>query len=671
MLNRYTALDKPGLSAPTERRIANLLNASIGKNHAQTTDFSKPGDDTGRDYVEAIVAGSFDMSDVEEIRISPELQDARTRVSSVKANDVRDSDVRELLANVLPEKDIDAATKLISEAQTDPKAKQAATAVRELIASRLSLVRERSSRRDIRRQVTQKSSGDRVPKVTFLNREGINIDDHRTFKRTSDALAMGEEYEIDDIVKYGSAQKVREQLSAAGISTSPQESFTAMKPKPAREPRASLRSSGATGSRDDVLREMSGQENRRRARRMDEGRPQLLGDSRSAVMARQGRENTTRLAQREALRSSGSTSILSDRSGGRSSFRTRGAGASLRSSGSTRSTDVKISEGPVNLPNGLDSQNLPKVLSSVELEQKFGDSPRKHKRHFARYGVKLKGEVPTDPVEKESYYSSLQALDDLFQNVDPKKLLKGQKIEIEVGSNVQMLSGDSDVIGEFNRSRRIFFTAGPQKGEIRIDTAELGRKGSELFQNPNRLRNALQNAGLPDFVSRLFLNQEALDSFDAQNEITRRLSYASMVHEFGHLLDYLAVKKEDKIRWRSAMGSMIFGEQDAETLRRGTMMSASIEDELNELPSVSVYGQSSPQEKMAEGFAAWWLFSKRPDIQIMGTTTERIVESLLEELGPRVKSAKQSSRKRGKDVLPPLVALYTMLPFMIEGGENK
>ena len=1234
LLNRSTALDKPGLSAPTERRIANLLNASIGKNHAQTTDFSKPGDDTGRDYVEAIVAGSFDMSDVEEIRISPELQDARTRVSSVKANDVRDSDVRELLANVLPEKDIDAATKLISETQTDPKAKQAATAVRELIASRLSLVRERSSRRDIRRQVTQRSSGDRVPKVTFLNREGINIDDHRTFKRTSDALAMGEEYEIDDIVKYGAAQKVREQLSAAGISASPQESFAAMKPKPVREPRASLRSSGATRSRDDVLREILSQKppetspnpidlknaeilkkaeakgvkidndektkklirdrlallddkrfpqnsdyerekiklvpvsdyrkqsielavrsgksdreilfelpgsledkpgvaddfatrltltrviaeargdtrlvedidkfvadvasmdnaqfaaeyleaskkfespldqrsvvmtqaphvvvesgryktvhegsssmggqadraaggaekiaeirrqaemsrlgfdpndtdaetaslrpsssltlsthfaedraeklkkiygddvvvqydystvsaagfskatrgdkkeknnlvdgraygqasiilrpevaqrtlavsgdsvsggvnspasrlstikenpeaaalfhspqsvmfeartgrkntiasaaqnedtnyyvegmtvgsfgtqdiqaivtplmsdntgsgiaanyiefgepndsatgmnlsatitaliggararddyaekykidvvlqsiffdlnevepfnptmtqgyiaqqvakgafggvkvedlkvtptttpyeillqvkkmnalrgekiggflhpknvrgntpeaeatnrknyvamideelsrlsgsptvsgidpvdrggsregSRRLIRRMDEGRPQLLGDSRSAVMARQGRENTTRLAQREALRSSGSsTSVLSDGSGARSSFRTRGVGASLRSSGATRSTDIKISEGPVNLPNGLDSQNLPKVLSSVELEQKFGDSPRKHKRHFARYGVKLKGEVPTDPVEKESYYSSLQALDDLFQNVDPKKLLKGQKIEIEVGSNVEMLSGEYGVLGEFNRSRRIFFTAGPQKGQIRIDTAELGRKGTELFQYPNRLGDGLRQYGLPDFVSRLFLNEEALNAPDAENEMARRLSYASMVHEFGHLLDYLAVKKENKMRWRSAMGSTIFGEQDAETLRRGTMMSASMEDELNELPSVSVYGQSSPQEKMAEGFAAWWLFSKRPDIQLMGMGGERIVESLLEELGPRVKSAKQSSKKKKKDSLPPLVALYTLLPFMIEGGENK
>ncbi len=1012
LLNRSTALDKPGLSSPTDRRIANLLNASIGKNHAQTTDFSRPGDYTARDYVEAIVAGSFDMSDVEEIRISPEFQDARTRILSVKAKDVGDSDVRELLASVLPEEDIDAAIKLISETQTKPEAKEAAILVRELVASRLSLVRERSSRRDIRRQVAQRSSGDRVPKVTFLNREGINIDDHRTFKRTSDALAMGEEHEIDDIIKYGTAQKVREQLSAAEISTSPQESFAAMKPKPTREPSSGLRSSGSARSdgppprsRTEMLAELnrdSGRgQNRRLARRADLGKPQSSSDSRSATMARQGRENTTGLAQRAALRSgsssiptdeqqakrwqdyldslkipdtqprkvvevetieeaitalldghivdmpdiegahtlldelgrivhtleamhengeisrdvlenavfdlcqvtvagtsafclgnkgiprymmpqaegtpipgtraarvfeeqkakaiaegskvpkevngtddflaylaaqgikprvdengkevgketmpsdklkatqrdmqghkvvgmmesakkgtfspgkkpifvsrdgyvvdghhrwaaqlgqdfadgvlgnyhqmnvivldapiseilrhandwtddfgiakktvaqkedggptsrdildivkpklvgepnkigqsivkpadnvearslrsSGSTSVLSDGSGGgRSPFRTRGAGSSLRSSGATRSTDVKISEGPVNLPNGLDSQNLPKVLSSSELEQKFGNSSRRHKKYFARYGVKLKGDVPSNPVERESYYSSLQALDDLFQNVDPKKLLKGQKIDIEIGSNVQMLSGESGVIGEFNRSRRVFFTAGPQKGQIRIDTEALGKKGSEVFQNPNRYRNALQNAGLPDFVSRLFINQEAMDSFDAENEITRRLSYASMVHEFGHLLDYIAVKKEDKIRWRSAIGSMIFGNQDEETLRRGTMMSASIENELNELPSVSVYGQSSPQEKMAEGFAAWWLFSKRPDIQIMGTTTEKIVQSLLEELGPRVKSAKQPSKKKKKDVLPSLVTLYALLPFMIEGGENR
>lgn len=816
VLNRGKAFEQSGsggaVSPSSQRRIANLLNAHIGKNHSQTTDWTEDGGFPQREYVEAIVAGSFDMSDVEEIRISPEFQDANTKVSSVKANEIEESHLHELLSDVLPSQDIAAASKLISESQSDPQAKRAATAVRDLIAARLSLVRERSSRRDIRRQVAQRSSEGNVPKVTFLNRSGINIDDHRTFKRTMDAMGMTEEHEIDDIVKYGTARAIREQLSGAGIATSPDESFAAMKPKPTREPRASLRSSGATRSRDDLLREIlvptsprqepigsrslqmmdearnrreelsrildaarlpdnyfeqyelekalemadkplahlddeildtlkqikerpglsegakkkidrklarlersrkesalvarmepvepsiyrSGADvSRRLARRADSSarrldvadpmkRSEMLDDLRRSRISAQGRRNATEIAQREILPGNGS----------RSAFRTRGVGASLRSSGATggpRSTDAKISEGPQMLPNGLDSQNLPRVLSSAELEAKFGDSTRKHKRYFGRYGIKLKGDLPTDPVERESYYASLQALDDLFQNVNTKKLLKGQKLKVEINPTF-MMSPESGVLGEFNRSRRIFFSFGPQKSELRINTSGLRGKANELFQDAQRYKivDGLEQQVLSDFVSRLFVNREALSAPDAENEIARRLTYASMIHELGHFLDYIATKDEDKVRWRSAMGSTIFGEQDvsSEAFQRGSMLSASMRDELNQIPSVSRYGAVNPQEKVAEGFTAWWLFSQRPDIRIMadaaqsmdeprqpvsstmGETSARIVRGLLEELGPRVKSAKKPTRNRNSDDLPPLVTLYTMLPFMIVDGEK-
>lgn len=816
VLNRGTAFEQSGggnaVSPNSQRRIANLLNAHVGKNHAHTTDWTEDGGVPQREYVEAVVAGSFDMSDVEEIRISQEFQDTNTKMSSIKANEVDESHVRELLSDVLPSDDIDSAVKLISEPQSDAKAKSTATALRELVSARLSLVRERAARRNIRGQVVQRSSEGRAPKVTFLNRDGINIDDPRTFKRTMDAMGMTEEHEIDDIVKYGTARAVREQLSSAGIATSPESSFAAMKPKATLEPQVGLRSSGATRSREDLLRELlvpayaPGQEpigsrslqmmdearnrreelsrildaaravdnyfeqyelqkvldmadkpfahlddeildtlkqikerpglsesakkkidrklarlersrkesalmeriepvrpsiyrsgadaSRRLARRADSSgrrldvadpakRSQILDDLRRSRISAEGRRNTTEIAQREILGGNGS----------RSSFRTRGVGASLRSSGASsgsRNTDAKISEGPQILPSGRDSQNLPRVLSSSELEEKFGNSAKQHRKYFKRYGIKVTGKLPTDPVEKDAYYASLQALDDLFQNVNHKKLMKGQKLIVEINPTF-MMSLESGVLGEFNRSRRIFFSFGPNKANLRINTAGLSTKANELFQRAQgyKIVDGLEKQVLSDFVSRLYINRDALTAPDAENEISRRLSYASMIHELGHFLDYAATKDEDRVRWRSAISGMI-RPQDVETeeFKRGSYLSYSMRDELDRMPSVSRYGASNPQEKVAEGFTAWWLFSKRPDIKIMadsalsdkeperpvsstmGETSARIVRGLLEELGPRVKSAKKPTRDSGSDDLPPLVTLYTMLPFMIVDGES-
>lgn len=827
ILNRGVAFEQSGggnaVSPNSQRRIANLLNAHVGKNHSQTTDWTEDGGVPQREYVEAIVAGSFDMSDVEEIKISREFQEAEIiSASKVSPNEIDKNHVVELLQDVLPPDDIDSVKKLISESQADPTKKKLVSEIRELVAARLSLVRERKGRRDLRGRVAQHSSGERTPKVTFLNREGINIDDHRTYKRTMDAVGMGEQHEIDDIVKFATAKAIREKMSAAGVSVQPEDSFAALKPQPVvsvADSATGLRSRGAApmtrtqileqlttspaalgfpegvGSRSlqmmdearnrrqeferilnaaripdnyfedyevprvleiadklrdfdfdgmeqtlETLREITNrpnisdnakkkidkqiaklqkkyddsrkkldtmvverqvgtpgilrgaQQSRRLQRRAVSGERRLadadamevgrvLSDIRRAEMSMQGRQNTTEIAQREVLRSSG----------GRSAFRTRGVGSSLRSSGATRNVDDKLSEGPANLQYGTDSQNLPRVATADELEQRFGDSTRKHKRYFGRYGVKLKGTMPTNPVEKESYYASLQALDDFLQSVDPKKLFKGQKLTVEINPTF-MLSPESGVLGEFNRSRRIFFSFGPQKSELRINTSGIRGKASELFQDAQRYRivDGLEQQVLSDFVSRLFINREALSAPDAENEITRRLTYASMIHELGHFLDYVGTKDEDRVRWRSAMSGMIFGGQDvsSEEFQRGSMLSVSMRDELNQIPSVSRYGVENPQEKVAEGFTAWWLFSKRPDIRIMGDaakstdeprqpvsstmgeTSARIIRGLLEELGPRVKSAKKPTKNANQDDLPPLVTLYTMLPFMIVDGKK-
>lgn len=257
ILNRGIALEKYGAAASSQRRIANLLNASVGKNHSQTTDFSRPGDDTKRDYVEAIVAGSFNMSDVEEIKISSDFQDAQIRaLTKVDAKEVSEKHTRELLTGVLPPDDFTAMHELISDKSTDPQIKKATQELRELVAARLSLIKERSGRRDIRRQVAQRSSGETSPKVTFMNRDGINIDDPRTFSRTATAVGMSENHEIDDVVKYGTARAVRDILERSGKAISSKESFAALKPKEVETPQIGLRSSGATRSRDDVLREI-------------------------------------------------------------------------------------------------------------------------------------------------------------------------------------------------------------------------------------------------------------------------------------------------------------------------------------------------------------------------------------------------------------------------------
>lgn len=348
-LNRGIALEKDGVSASSQRRISNLLNASVGKNHSQTTDFSRPGDDTKRDYVEAIVAGSFDMSDVEEIKISSDFQDTQIRaLTKVDAKEVSEKHIRELLTGVLPPEDFASMLQLIADKSTDPQIKKAAQELREVVAARVSLIRERSGRRDIRRQVAQRSSGGTSPKVAFMNRDGINIDDPRTFSRTATAVGMGENHEIDDVVKYGTARAVRDILERSGKAISSKESFAALKPEEVKTPQIGLRSSGgqATMSRQELfdsllspvgdgkggmgsqslriaeeakkrdaeIRNMLGRAamafdpsdapQRRRTRRIEtEFLPKLVS---SAELGTQGRQNTTRLAQREALRSSGS-----------------------------------------------------------------------------------------------------------------------------------------------------------------------------------------------------------------------------------------------------------------------------------------------------------------------------------------------------------------------------
>jgi len=812
ILNRGSAADKGDITASEQRRIANLLNAAVGKNHAHTTDWTEDGGVPQRDYVEAVVAGSFDMSDVEEIKISKGFQDAEIMpFAKVDAQNVGGDEVVELLQDVLPQKDIDEVKKLISSPQTDPDKKRLAEDIKQLIAARLQLVRERSGRRQVRARVAQHSSDGNVPKVTFLNPDGINIDDPRTFKRTMDAVGMGEEHEIDDIVKYATAKAIRERLSGSGISVDDDASFAALKPKPVisvANNKPALRSSGAAtpktrtqilseltssgnkpdyapiGSRslqmmdeakkrreelsqildsarmitpnfeedelsevlnmadktfawadeeliaslrqlrnrpglsdagrkkiDRALQELqqrkkefvaagergfvpgirrSGADKSRRlarrsesaARRMESGDPAQIArglrDIRSARMSAEGRENTTRIAQNQVIRGSGS----------RSAFRTRGVGASLRSSGATRSVDDKLSEGPRNLQYGTDSQNLPRVATADELEKRFGNSTKAHRKYFRQYGVKLVGNIPDDPVERETYYASLQALDDLFKNVDHKQLLKGLKFKVRVNSFVT--KGGEGPFGEFSRVKRIFADYGKDKIQMSISTDRITKNAKELHDDSLRYRfvDPMTNQMLSSFVNRLYISPERLKgSNGSQEEIARRLAYACAVHEFGHFLDFAAVRKEDRTRMRSLLGEGVFGERDLATEELGAYRTARLVEQLNQMPSVSSYGVSSPQEKLAEAFTAWFLFSKRPDIAINGDLSlsdkERsqpisgtiggfakpVVELLLEELGPRVKSAKQNKNDDDDDDLPPLVAMYALFPFiMIEDG---
>jgi len=185
------------------------------------------------------------------------------------------------------------------------------------------------------------------------------------------------------------------------------------------------------------------------------------------------------------------------------------------------------------------------------------------------------------------------------------------------------------------------------------------------------------------------------------DKVKQRLGYAVLVHEIGHYLDFTQ-REDNDISTPSMIG----------TLLRGGKVSASDEVMLGErfanevfstgkpspfftdAPATSAYGLVDNQEKLAEGFLAWFTLtgsgrSSRPvdgdivrdpsgrnpkvdnlrarEAASFRETVEATVSGLLDKLGPRVKKARKpvnTMRTSTTNQIPIAALLFAVLPFV-------
>lgn len=448
---------------------------------------------------------------------------------------------------------------------------------------------------------------------------------------------------------------------------------------------------------------------------------------------------------------------------------------------SGRTTSEKINMGPAELPNGRDNLGLPVVASTEKNKTKFGTSRRQIAKYFKKnYGIEV--EVPKSAMNGKKHpefqaatYASLQALDDLLLNVPGiQELLKDNDFSINITDGGiegrSPLSIPTGVLGTFGPRAKIFKTqrfSDGEKHKTRIDvnvhevkagTAKLltrdwvnyypglqegrfvttdGQLDIGFIPRGNTTGGMFQIIVLPKFDETYTVpevggngkpvpvwrrqNQNILDPQKVQkleNELNARLAYSTMVHEFGHLLDfsqrdkskqqvkipsYLSawwanmtdreLPKETVTERAKRIAAKLFG-GDGESIYESSLRA----DEIGKISSPTGYGATKTVEALAEAFAAWFLFARAPKIRTTParrtTTTDLrgeqtsvvervpgnpkpmelaagILAPLLEKLGPRVKSAKENQYLEIDD-LDPLVVLYTMLPlFMAKETSGK
>lgn len=248
-----------GFSSDTQQlRIASLIEASVSRNHAHVTHPSENlgssmfGGGGNRYYTEAIVAGSFNMSDVEEIRIDEEFQERSMRVRPIKPSEVDSRVIKNAFDGYITKSDADKIAEIIKNADGKYSTKLV-TELREDLAYRANLVEELKQRQAIRqmvadamnRQVQQRFGVmQELPKITFVSNNGKPSSSsslpslnpvHSDFPMTMKAGGLSEEHELLDVVRYGSVALLRGMLANEKIEVAQAAEFEALKPQMASQ----------------------------------------------------------------------------------------------------------------------------------------------------------------------------------------------------------------------------------------------------------------------------------------------------------------------------------------------------------------------------------------------------------------------------------------------------
>jgi len=219
-----------------QRRIANLLEASVADNYAHVTDVSTPGyagavGSEQRYYNEGIVAGGFGMDDVEEIRIDEGFQRQHMREHKVSPKTVDGNTIREYFGPYITKQDAELIVEILE--NKDKKYPAAMVSdLREQIAFRAEAIGKLRERQRIRTLIAESlKDPQNMPKVTFLRYDGVNDDVHSFYPRSMEISGMTEEHELVDVVGYGSVKIIREFLSEWGANIAPETEMDALKPR--------------------------------------------------------------------------------------------------------------------------------------------------------------------------------------------------------------------------------------------------------------------------------------------------------------------------------------------------------------------------------------------------------------------------------------------------------
>ena len=291
--------------------------------------------------------------------------------------------------------------------------------------------------------------------------------------------------------------------------------------------------------------------------------------------------------------------------------------------GGNRSTDEQLSQGPKNLAFGRDENGLPIVGTRKELEARYGKTDKERAAYFKKkYGIKvtfadIKGQDGNrHPDAIEAKLGSLQALDDILSNLNviPVGLTTNPPIsEIRIGTENEM----QGLFGSVPIGFVIHGKEDSRQFRLQIDTAECDAMAMDLIArtlpvteqealmgleddsplNLVNLRREEETGGLT-IASRFGIREASRDktkqSREDEQSVVRRLGYAIMVHEWGHVLDTQSLfDSEQRTNIKDYTSDRLF---DSPAWR--------------ETPEVSEYGRSRTWEKIAEGFSAWFLFSQ-------------------------------------------------------------
>lgn len=290
-----------------------------------------------------------------------------------------------------------------------------------------------------------------------------------------------------------------------------------------------------------------------------------------------------------------------------------------------RTVDEQLAQGPKTLAFGRDAKGLPIVGTQKQLEDKFGKTDKERVAYFKKkYGVTVKFTHDEKKGENRDAIQvklgALQALDDILSNlrVMPTGFSTKPPIsEIQIGNKNYYDSPWSS-----GAPPEAFVRTSAKDGRgflLFLDTNRIAQAGYDMvakaqpmtqensddegYESPldetnlRREEEAAHHSIAPRFgVAGYKLSPTA--TIEDASTVTRRMAYAVMVHEFGHVLDtpsFFSSRKDDT-------GNNTSTRLEEATTPKGVAW--------RKTKPVSEYAGQNEWEKMAEGFAAWFLFSQ-------------------------------------------------------------